>query len=119
MRMLCVSDVHGNLDALQAVLATAEKRSFNKLLVAGDLVFPGVLDATRSRPLETWRRLAAANAILVQGVTDRALAANAGHCVAGGSPTTGTYWDSLPCKGPVSFQWGQEVVAFFVAHGKK
>jgi poly(3-hydroxybutyrate) depolymerase len=48
-----------------------------------------------------------------------ALAANAGHCVAGGSPTTGTYWDSLPCKGPVSFQWGQEVVAFFVAHGKK
>ena len=74
MRMLCVSDVHGNLDALQAVLATAEKRSFNKLLVAGDLVFPGVLDATRTRPLETWRRLAAANAILVQGVTDRALA---------------------------------------------
>ena len=48
-----------------------------------------------------------------------ALAANAGHCVAGGSPTTGTIWDQLPCKGPVSFQWGQEVVAFFVAHGKK
>jgi len=48
-----------------------------------------------------------------------ALAANAGHCVAGGSPTTGTLWDQLPCKGPVSFQWGQEVVAFFVAHGKK
>lgn len=46
------------------------------------------------------------------------LAANGGHCVAGGSPTTGTIWDQLPCKGPVSFQWGKEVVDFFVAHGK-
>jgi len=50
------------------VLATAEKRSFQKLLVAGDIVFPG------PEPLETWRRLSAAGAIMVQGVSDRALA---------------------------------------------
>ena len=68
MRLLCVSDIHGRLDALAAVLATAERRSFNKLLVAGDIVFPG------PHPLETWRRLAAAGAILVQGVSDKALA---------------------------------------------
>ena len=74
MRFFCLSDIHGNLDALQAVLATAEKRSFNKLLVAGDLVFPGLEDASRARPLETWRRLTAAGAVLVQGTTDRALA---------------------------------------------
>lgn len=68
MLMLCVSDIHGHLDALRAVLATAERRSFHKLLVAGDIVFPG------PAPLETWRRLSAAGAVMVQGVSDRALA---------------------------------------------
>jgi predicted phosphodiesterase len=68
MLLLCVSDVHGHLDALRAVLATAERRSFHKLLVAGDIVFPG------PEPLETWRRLSGASAILVQGLTDRAVA---------------------------------------------
>jgi predicted phosphodiesterase len=68
MLLLCVSDIHGNLDALRAVLATAERRSFHKLLVAGDVVFPG------AEPLETWRRLTAAGAIMVQGVSDKALA---------------------------------------------
>jgi predicted phosphodiesterase len=67
MVFLCISDVHGHLDALRAVLATAERRSFHKLLVAGDLVFPG------PEPLETWRRLTAGGAVLVQGLTDRAV----------------------------------------------
>ncbi len=74
MRMLCVSDPHGNLLALTAVLATAEKRSFSKLLVAGDIVFPGGNEDDFTQPLETWRRLSAAGAIMVQGVTDQALA---------------------------------------------
>ncbi len=68
MLLLAVSDIHGNLDALRAVLATAERRAFHKLLVAGDLVFPG------PEPLETWRRLSAAGAVMVQGVSDKALA---------------------------------------------
>src|SRR3954453_17162888 len=68
MLLLCVSDIHGNRDAPRAVPATAEKRSFHKLLVPGDIVFPG------PEPLETWRRLSAAGAIMVQGVSDRALA---------------------------------------------
>lgn len=68
MILLCISDVHGNLDALRAVLATAERRAFHKLLVAGDIVFPG------PEPLETWRRLTAAGAIMVQGLSDRAVA---------------------------------------------
>ncbi|MGH7440027.1 MAG: metallophosphoesterase family protein [Polyangiaceae bacterium] len=68
MLLLCLSDVHGDLDALRAVLATAERRSFHKLLIAGDIVFPG------PEPLETWRRLAAAGAILTQGLSDRAVA---------------------------------------------
>lgn len=75
MLLLCLSDIHGNLDALRAVLATAERRSFHKLLVAGDLVFPGPTAAyVPGTALETWRRLTAANAVLVQGVSDRAVA---------------------------------------------
>ena len=74
MRILCVSDVHGNLSALAAVLATAEKRAFSKLLIAGDLVFPGANDDSNAQPLETWRRLSASGAVMVQGVTDKALA---------------------------------------------
>src|SRR5215472_4059374 len=68
MRLLCLSDIHGNLDALTAVLATAERRSFHKILVAGDIGFPG------PAALETWRRLTAAGALMVQGVSDKALA---------------------------------------------
>lgn len=68
MLFLCISDIHGRLDALTAVLATAERRNFQKLLVAGDLVFPG------PEPLETWKRLSASGAVLVQGLTDKALA---------------------------------------------
>jgi predicted phosphodiesterase len=68
VRLLCLSDVHGQLDALRAVLAAAERHSFHKLLVAGDLVFPG------PEPLETWRRLQSSQALMVQGVSDRALA---------------------------------------------
>ncbi len=66
--LLCVSDIHAHLDALRAILATAEKRAFHKLLVAGDVVFPG------PQPLETWRRLSAAGAVMVQGVSDKAVA---------------------------------------------
>src|SRR6202142_890776 len=68
MRLLCISDIHGQVGALSAVLAMAERHSFHKLLVAGDIVFPG------PEPLETWRRLSAAGAIMVQGLTDRAVA---------------------------------------------
>ncbi|NUP10610.1 MAG: metallophosphoesterase [Polyangiaceae bacterium] len=68
MRWLCISDIHGDAAALAAVLATAERRGYDRLLVAGDLCFPG------PEPLEVWRRLVNARATCVQGVTDRAIA---------------------------------------------
>lgn len=68
MRWLCISDIHGDADALSAILATAERRGYSRILAAGDLVFPG------DKPLETWRRLTQANAVCVQGVGDRAVA---------------------------------------------
>jgi putative phosphoesterase len=68
VRLLCIADIHGSLTALHAVLATADKRGYQKVLVAGDICFPG------PEPLETWRTLARLQAICVQGVTDKALA---------------------------------------------
>jgi predicted phosphodiesterase len=38
MRFLILSDIHGNIDALDAVLARAPKDSYDRLLVLGDLV---------------------------------------------------------------------------------
>lgn len=69
MRFLCLSDLHGNADALHAVLATAERRGYHRLVVAGDLCYPG------PAPLATWRLLVAGNATLVRGMSDRALSA--------------------------------------------
>ncbi|MFO0548977.1 MAG: metallophosphoesterase family protein [Polyangiaceae bacterium] len=68
MRWLCISDIHGDADALSAVLAQAERRGFDKVLVAGDLCFPG------PQPLAVWRRLASLPMTCVQGLSDQAIA---------------------------------------------
>ncbi len=68
VRFLCLSDIHGHVDALAAVLATAERRGYDRVLVAGDLCFPG------PQPLNTFRRLTQLGALCAQGVGDRALA---------------------------------------------
>lgn len=68
MRFLCISDIHGNLGALERVLEEGKQRGFHQLVVCGDLLFPG------AHPLETWRRLVELKAVCVQGVGDRAVA---------------------------------------------
>ena len=69
MRFLCISDIQGDAEALQDVLVEAERRGgFDRVLVAGDLCFPG------PGPLATWRLLMAVQATFVPGLTDRALA---------------------------------------------
>ncbi len=76
MKLLCVSDIHGNLDALRAVMAVAERDRVDKLLVAGDIVFPTpnmVASGVATDPLETWRRLLSAGALMVRGPSDTAL----------------------------------------------
>jgi predicted phosphodiesterase len=67
MRFLCISDIHGNADALLRVLQDAEARQFHQLVVCGDSVFPG------PEPLKTWKILVERRALCVQGVSDRAL----------------------------------------------
>lgn len=68
MRFLCISDIHGHAKALRAVLAEGKTRTYQQLLVCGDLLFPG------PEPLETWRILLEERAVCVQGVGDRAVA---------------------------------------------
>ncbi|MBI4705248.1 MAG: metallophosphoesterase family protein [Deltaproteobacteria bacterium] len=65
--MLCLSDIHGHADALAAVLAAAGERTYDAVLVAGDLCFPG------PTPRQTWERLRAARAVCVRGLSDLAL----------------------------------------------
>ncbi len=68
MRFLCLSDIHGHLDRLDAVLAHADLRGWDKLLVCGDSCFPG------PRPLGVWQRLREHHAVVTQGLADRAVA---------------------------------------------
>jgi predicted phosphodiesterase len=68
MRFLCLSDIHGHANALDAVLEEAEIRGFDQLIVCGDLCFPG------PDPLRVWKTLVARRALCVQGLGDKALA---------------------------------------------
>jgi predicted phosphodiesterase len=63
-----LSDVHGNLPALEAVLEELTRRNVRQVFVAGDLLLGG--DA----PLEVWRRLQQIGARCVSGPSDIALA---------------------------------------------
>ncbi len=63
-----LSDVHGNLPALDAVLRELARRAITDIYVAGDLLFGG------AEPHEVWLRLVQVNAHLTRGPSDLALA---------------------------------------------
>ena len=67
--MAFISDVHGNLPALNAVLAELHRRAITDIFVAGDLLLGG------DQPLEVWQRLQELHARCVRGPSDLALAA--------------------------------------------
>jgi predicted phosphodiesterase len=62
-----MSDIHGNQEALEAVLADLARRAITELYVAGDLLLGG------PAPLEVWRRLLQVGAHCVSGPSDLAL----------------------------------------------
>ncbi len=62
-----ISDVHGNLAALEAVLEDFRAHDVQQVFVGGDLVLGG------EAPLETWRRLERAGCRCVKGLSDKAL----------------------------------------------
>lgn len=65
--ILLISDIHGRLDALDAVLEEAKRRDVKRVYVAGDLLTGG------PEPLGVWRRLTEVKAHCVRGVSDSAL----------------------------------------------
>lgn len=67
MRFLCLSDIHGNQEALNAILREGDALGFDQLVVCGDLCFPG------RGALSVWKTLVKRKALCVQGLGDRAL----------------------------------------------
>jgi predicted phosphodiesterase len=65
--MLLISDIHGRLDALDAVLEENMRRGVKRVFVAGDLLNGG------PDPLGVWRRLTEVKAQCVRGISDSAL----------------------------------------------
>lgn len=63
-----ISDIHGNLEALEAVLEELKRREARDIFVAGDLLLGG------NDPLAVWRRLQSVGARCVCGPSDVALA---------------------------------------------
>jgi predicted phosphodiesterase len=63
-----ISDIHGNLQALEAVLEELKRRRARDIFVAGDLLLGG------AEPLAVWRKLQAIGAHCVCGPSDLALA---------------------------------------------
>jgi predicted phosphodiesterase len=63
-----LSDLHGNLVALDVVLAELERLDVKRVCVAGDLLLGG------DQPLEVWQRLQALGATCTRGPSDLALA---------------------------------------------
>ena len=65
MRVAILSDIHGNVTALDAVLADLASRGpFDQIVVAGDLVWSG------PRPREVVDRVQALRAVVIRGNTD-------------------------------------------------
>lgn len=63
-----LSDLHGNLTALDVVLAELERLEVKRVCVAGDLLLGG------EEPLQVWQRLQALGATCTRGPSDMALA---------------------------------------------
>ncbi len=69
IRAAALADVHGNLPALEAVLADARAQGVDRFIVAGDLVTGG------PQPAETMRLLRSLDAWMIRGNTDNYLLA--------------------------------------------
>ena len=66
MKYLIISDIHSNLEALSAVLASVKRKRFDRVLVLGDLVGYG---ASPNQVVDTIRKLR--NATVIRGNHDK------------------------------------------------
>ena len=65
--LLALSDIHGDIEALDAVLNSVSRIDFSGIVVAGDHCFGG------EAPFEVWQRLQSVGATLTRGASDFAL----------------------------------------------
>ena len=91
-----ISDIHGNLPALEAVLDALKAAGVGAIYVAGDLVYRG------DQPLEVWKRLQEVGARCVRGTTDLALAVV--------DPARLRPKDDAEKKSAERFRWTREVL---------
>ena len=66
MKYLIISDIHSNMEALAAVLASVKRKKFDRVLVLGDLVGYG---ASPNQVVEAIRKLK--NAVVIRGNHDK------------------------------------------------
>ena len=64
MRIAALSDIHGNLPALEAVLLEVEREDVDAIVVSGDSI-------SGPWPVEVFDRLAEVGALIVRGNADR------------------------------------------------
>ncbi|HSM33099.1 MAG TPA: metallophosphoesterase family protein [Anaerolineae bacterium] len=100
LRLALVSDIHGNVDALEAALPAIAKAAPDRIVVLGDLVLNG------PRPVEAVDRvmqLEAAGAIVIAGNTDIA--------VADGDYTAAFPWlDEVPAGHVAAAEWARDLL---------
>ncbi len=92
MRLAVLADIHGNLPALEAVLADAQRQGVDGIIVAGDLTFgPQAGEATRL--------LQARGALMIRGNNDT-------HVLALASTPSGHPWRA--CRQFAALRWQHE-----------
>lgn len=100
LRLALVSDIHGNVLALEAALAEIEQHAPDRIVILGDLVLNG------PRPVESVEKvmqLEAAGAYVIAGNTDIA--------VADGDYTAAFPWlDEVPAGHRAASEWARDVL---------
>ena len=100
LRLALISDIHGNVLALEAALAAIEKRSIDRIVILGDLVLNG------PRPVEAVEKdmaLEAAGALVIAGNTDIA--------VADGDYSAAFPWlDEVPAGHRAAAEWARDLL---------
>jgi len=98
LRLALLSDIHGNVSALEAALAEIEKAAPDRVFVLGDLVQNGPRPA---ESLDAVMALDAAGAYVIAGNTDIA--------VADGDYTAAFPWlDEVPAAQRAAAEWARE-----------
>lgn len=98
LRLALLSDIHGNVSALEAALADIEKWGPDRIAILGDLVLNGPRPA---ESVERVRELEAGGALVIAGNTDIA--------VADGDYTAAFPWlDEVPLGHRAAAEWAGE-----------